>query len=429
MEMREQMKKHLNNRTKKRIIAALMALTMGIGIAPDAYASAVSNAQNKKNQAQSDLDSVNHNISNIEQQKSSLQTEIDSLDAELVGIITNMNILEGELDDKEKQLEQVNKDLKKAEKKEKTQYENMKKRIRYLYENGDTNYLDIILGASDFADFLNRVEYSQQVYDYDRNLLTNYQETVQQVADLKQQVEGEKAELEEMQASYQEQKTEYEGMLATKKQSMSDFDSKLSEAKQLASRYQSVIEEQNQIIAEEQRKQEEARKAEEQRKQEEAKKQQAAASNNQNTSNGQNTADSGKTDSGSSSGGGKNPAPTTGVSGSSVVSYACQFIGNPYVSGGTSLTNGCDCSGFVMSVYANFGISLPHSSYALQSCGQEVSYENARAGDLICYAGHVAIYMGNGQIVNASSSAPYPIGGIKTNTATYRSILTVRRVI
>ena len=112
-----------------------------------------------------------------------------------------------------------------------------------------------------------------------------------------------------------------------------------------------------------------------------------------------------------------------------MVNYACKFIGNPYVFGGTSLTDGCDCSGFVMSVYANFGVSLPHSSIALQSCGKEVSYSNAKAGDLICYAGHVAIYMGNGQIVNASSPAPYPVGGIKTNSATYRQILSVRRVL
>ena len=112
-----------------------------------------------------------------------------------------------------------------------------------------------------------------------------------------------------------------------------------------------------------------------------------------------------------------------------MVNYACQFIGNPYVYGGTSLTDGCDCSGFVMSVYAHFGVSLPHSSTALQSSGKEVSYSNAQAGDLICYAGHVAIYMGNGQIVNASSPAPYPVGGIKTNSATYRQILTVRRVL
>ena len=113
-------------------------------------------------------------------------------------------------------------------------------------------------------------------------------------------------------------------------------------------------------------------------------------------------------------------------SGSSVVNYATQFVGNPYVWGGTSLTNGADCSGFVQSVYANFGVSLPRTSYEQQNAGTEVSYADAQPGDLICYGGHVAIYMGNGQIVHASNSQD----GIKiSNDATYRTIVSVRRLV
>ena len=100
------------------------------------------------------------------------------------------------------------------------------------------------------------------------------------------------------------------------------------------------------------------------------------------------------------------------------------------VYGGTSLTNGADCSGFVQSVYANFGVSLPRTSYEQMTVGTEVSYSEAQPGDLICYGGHVAIYLGNGQIVHASNSAPYPAGGIKiSDNAAYRTILSVRRVI
>ncbi len=110
---------------------------------------------------------------------------------------------------------------------------------------------------------------------------------------------------------------------------------------------------------------------------------------------------------------------------SSVASYALQFVGNPYVWGGTSLTNGADCSGFVMSVYAHYGVSLPHSSSALRGVGRGVSYSEAQPGDIICYSGHVAIYIGGGQIVHASN----PSDGIKVSSATYKNILAVRRVL
>lgn len=110
--------------------------------------------------------------------------------------------------------------------------------------------------------------------------------------------------------------------------------------------------------------------------------------------------------------------------GTAVVDYALQFVGNPYVWGGTSLTNGADCSGFIMSVYAHFGVSLPHSSAALRSVGTEVSYSEAQPGDIICYDGHVALYIGNGQVVHAANERK----GIIVSSATHKNILTVRRI-
>ncbi|MDE7232904.1 MAG: C40 family peptidase, partial [Lachnospiraceae bacterium] len=154
-------------------------------------------------------------------------------------------------------------------------------------------------------------------------------------------------------------------------------------------------------------------------KEEEARKEAQAAAKKKAA---ENKASSGQ----SESSGGKTYANPTGSSGADVVQFAKQFVGNPYVYGGTSLTNGADCSGFVMSVYKNFGVSLPHSSAADRSVGAAVNgLENAQPGDIICYSGHVGIYAGDGQIVHASTSRT----GIIVSSATYRSILSIRRIL
>lgn len=126
----------------------------------------------------------------------------------------------------------------------------------------------------------------------------------------------------------------------------------------------------------------------------------------------------------SSSSSSRSYSAPSGSNGSAVANYAVQFVGNPYVYGGTSLTNGADCSGFVMSVYRQFGVSLPHSSSALRGSGYGVSQSEMQPGDIVCYSGHVGIYIGNGQIVHASNARD----GIKVSSAYYRSILAVRRI-
>lgn len=407
----------------KRFLAVMLVVAAAMTQALSVNASTMSKAKDAKKAAESDLNKANSQIETIEKQQQALQSEINAKDAELVNLLVNIGILEDELDSKNAQLEQVTADLAEAEQTEADQYASMKKRIQFMYERGDTAMIEALLGSENMADFLNRVEYVSEVYDYDRNLLTQYQTTVQQVADLKSTVETEKAELEAMEDEYAAQQTELENVLAAKKAKMGDYNNQLATAQAEAEAYKKTIAAQNAIIKEEERKQ----KEQEEKARAAAAKASAGNSNSSTSGTGNTGNSTGGTSSNStgSSGGGENPSYSTSVSGSSVVSYACQFVGNPYVWGGTSLTNGADCSGFVMSVFAHFGVSLPHSSGALQGCGKAVSYANAQPGDLICYSGHVAIYMGGGQIVHAQSTAV----GITTSSATYRTIVAVRRVL
>ncbi len=427
---------------RKQALAVALAAVFACSQLQTVDASSVNKAKNAKKKAEEDLNETNRQIEAIEKQQSALQSEINEKDAELVNLLVNIDILKDELEEKNTQLTQVTEDLATAQETEKSQYAAMKKRIQFMYERGDTAMIESLLGSADMTDFLNRVEYVSDVYEYDRNLLTQYQITVQQVADLKVSVETEKAELEAMQEEYGQQQASLETILAQKRSQMGSYDNQLATAQAAADEFKQTIAAQNQIIKEEERKQQ-IQEAEE-RYAAKAAAAAAKANKNSNSSGSQNgsqsgssssntgttdnggTANSGGTDnSGTNSGGGTNPSYSTNISGSSVVSYACQFVGNPYVWGGTSLTNGADCSGFVMSVFAHFGISLPHSSAALQGCGKSVSYANAKPGDLICYSGHVGIYMGGGMIVHAQSSAV----GITTSSATYRTIVAVRRVL
>ena len=297
----------------------------------------------------------------------------------------------------------------------------MKNRIRYMYENGDSSFLDAFVGAQSFADVLNKVENFSKVYDYDRNLLVEYQNTKTEVANLVTQVEEEKKDLEENQATYQEQQKNLEEMKAQKSSQMSDFENQLAQAQSLAAQYKQTVAEQNAIIAQ--------KLAEAQTVKTSTAGVSNVANNNSSSSSKSESkkssdSDSGNSNSESSSSDSSSSSSGSG-SGSAVASYGCQFVGNPYVWGGESLTNGADCSGFVKSVYGHFGVSLPHSSGALTGVGRAVSTSDMQPGDIVCYSGHVAIYIGGGQIVHASS----PSTGIKIGPVNYgKSIIAVRRI-
>lgn len=451
---------------KKRILCLTLGLMLTISQAvPAGAASRKDQLKQDKAAAQSQLAAQESKINNLEDQKQTLSAEIDQLDSDLVNIMVEIEILDGELSDKEAQIEQTKADLAVAEENKQKQYEAMKKRIQYLYEKGgDDAWAQMLFQASDFTSLLNQAEYVQQMYDSDRNSLEEFKETVQQVKDLGDQLDSEKAELEEMNQEYQNRQASMQIQLEEKKATSSDYDTQIAQAQNQAAQYTELIRQQNaeiQKIEEEEKKaaEEAARKAAEEaakkaaaeeaakKAQEEANKKAAEASKKSSSASGSNTGSGSSTSNKSNSNASSSSSATTskdngsssssssGSSGSSVsynptgqsvVNYACQFVGNPYVWGGTSLTNGADCSGFIMSVYAKFGVSLPHSSGAMAGCGRGVSYSEAMPGDIICYAGHVAIYMGGGQIVHASNAKD----GIKiSGNAAYRPIVAVRRVL
>ncbi len=333
-------------------------------------------------------------VGEIQKDQQNIDNELQGLDSELSSVISSIASLQAEIEQKQQEISDAEESLKEAQKAVDKQYADMKLRIQFMYENSDESVLSILLESGSIADFLNRLEYVNAVHSYDRELLDSYEAIKQEVEDMKIGLEAEKKELVASESQLENQKSELSALVSSKKLEKASIDKELKAAQEEARRRQSQV-----VVP-----------------------------------------SGGGGNSGGSSGGGGgstgtnqnlNPTPSTGVSGSAVVAFANQFVGNPYVWGGNSLTNGCDCSGFVNLVFANFGISVPRYSGAFASVGQEVSYNNMQAGDIIVYepkagVGHVAIYAGNGCIVEAQSSA----AGITNNrAANCRSIRTIRRVL
>lgn len=392
----------------------------------------ISNIQSQKAQNEKELSNIQSKISNLEGQKNALSNEVSSLNDELTSTLLNIEVLESDLADKEVEIQEAEIAYEEAKATEERQYEAMKLRIQYLYESGNDSYLEILLTSDSIADLVNRVDYAEELQEYDNRLLDEYKAAKQAVIELQARLEQEKEELLEMQAQLEEEKANLQNMITQKKSEIANFDSQLSAARAKVSEYQQKIKEQNAQIK---RLQEEAARAAAAKR---AAKNAAKAAETSNKSNNSNDSaassknydddddDSDDSDGGGSSGGssgGGGGSSSGGGSGGSIASYGVQFVGHPYVSGGNSLTNGTDCSGFVNLVHAHFGISTPRQSDALAGGGRSVSESDIQPGDVVCYYGHVGIYIGNNQIVHASTER----SGIKVSNMYYRSIRCIRR--
>ncbi|WP_026489733.1 C40 family peptidase [Butyrivibrio sp. XBB1001] len=383
--------------------------------------------EKQKTDSQNKLNNANSQIGTISEAQGETQEAIDETNGELVGLMADIELIKEDISAKEKLIEQTQKEYDAAKAQEETLYAAMVQRVKYMYEKGDFSYVQILLTATSYSDALNKVSYVEQLYEYDRTKLAEYVAAKKAAEAYGIQLEAEKSELETSKYELEEEQKYMEELLAQYKAKYADYEVKLAKAKQDAAVYTAQVKSQQSSIASLQKqieaKQKEVDAAKKATNDAKAAEQTASA---QTDGNGDGSGSgSGSGSSGGNSGGSKSYAAPGSLSGANIASYACQFVGNPYVPGGTSLTNGADCSGFVQSVYKAFGVSVPRTSWAQGNYGREVSYSDAQPGDVIYYGGHVGIYIGGGQIVHASTQKT----GIKYSPATYRSIITVRRFI
>lgn len=407
---------------KKRIRNAfclLLCMVLFVEYNRSAQAVTIEELQRQIAESQSHLNSENETISGLQDEQDLVEEEISDTEAELVNLYTEIGVLEDQIAeqeakiaDKEAEIAVAEEEYKAAEAEERRQYEAMKERIRFTYEQGESSYVELLLSSGSISELLNRAEFIEEVSAYDERMLKEYQQIKQQVADLKAKLEADRAELlEEREAleadkeALAKQQSYLNGILAQKKAVSANYDAEIAEAKNRAAQYKQQIAADTKKI--------------EQLKEEERRRLAAQGGGTKNYTPNPNAANTIAAAQAivAQSGGSSN--------GKSIANYACQFIGNPYVSGGTSLTNGADCSGFIFRLYADYGYRVPRTSWQLREAGTGVSYGEAQPGDIICYEGHVGMYIGGGMIVHASTQRT----GIKVSNAQYRPIIAVRRVM
>ena len=309
-------------------------------------------------------------VDDLKDNKAAKESEVSSLQDQLTDIMSKLGDLEESLIEKGEEITKAEEDLKEAQEKEQEQYEAMKKRIKFMYEEGDTTALETLVTAENFSDLVNKAEYVQNVHTYDRKQLEEYVETKQQIADLKTTLEDEQKNMESMQAEYEDKESELSSTIESKKAEVADLDSQIQAAAEAAAA--------------------EALAAQ----------QQAAAANNNNGGG------NGNRNNGGNNGTKPAPAPTPSGGGSgntstaqAIVNAAYGQLGVPYVWGGTTPGVGLDCSGLTQYCHRVAGISIGRTSEVQGGGGRAVS--NPQPGDLVCYGSHIGIYIGGGQMIHA----------------------------